>query len=257
VKAWIPNVLTTINLLGGVVAICLCIDGRPFEAGVSVMLGYALGDALDGWAARKLGIANKFGAEYDTIADHTSHIIAPAAIVYTVYEDVGLLPGRWGQVLAIVLAAFIIVASSIRHARNIVAPVQYKGVWAGLPRTVLGFWAIGYCNATLAPYAPGGWWLGVVLIPVLSLATLSRLPFPSHHLPASAKAHRQLVNVLVVIFFVATFGVLVVKPAFMFDMLFFWMAGYAMSAWLAMTLEERKKYDAAVAVAKQQSWSST
>jgi CDP-diacylglycerol--serine O-phosphatidyltransferase len=256
VKAWIPNALTTINLLGGVVAICLCIDGRPFEAGVAVMLGYALGDALDGWAARKLGIANQFGAEYDTIADHTSHIIAPAAIVYTVYKDVGLLPGRWGQVLAIALAAFIIVASSIRHARNIVAPVRYKGVWAGLPRTVLGFLAIGYCNATLAPYAPGGWWLGVILIPALSIATLSRLPFPSHHLPEAAKAHRVLVNVLTVAFFGLTFGILLVKPRFMFDMLFFWMAGYAMSAWLALTLDERRKYGEAVALAKQQGLST-
>jgi CDP-diacylglycerol--serine O-phosphatidyltransferase len=252
VRAWIPNALTTINLLGGVVAVCLCIDGRPFEAGVAVMLGYALGDALDGWAARKLGIANQFGAEYDTIADHTSHIIAPAAIVYTVYKDVGLLPGRWGQALAIALAAVIIVASSIRHARNIVAPVKYKGVWAGLPRTVLGFIAIGYCNATLAPYAPGGWWLGVILIPALSIATLSRLPFPSHHLPAAARAHRGLVTVLTVAFFTLTFGLLLVKPRFMFDMLFFWMAGYTMSAWLALTLDERKKYGEAVALAKQQ-----
>jgi phosphatidylserine synthase len=252
--AWIPNILTTINLLGGVIAICLCVDGRPFEAGVAVMVGYALGDALDGFAARKLGVANQFGAEYDTIADHTAHIIAPAAIVYTVYKDVGLLPGRWGQVLAITLAAFIIVSSSIRHARNIVAPVKYKGVWAGLPRTVLGFAAIGYCNATLAPYAPGGWWLGVVLIPLMSIATLTRLPFPSHHLPKSASAHRGLVMVLTALFFGITFGVLFLKPRFMFDVLFFWMAGYSMSAWLSLTREEYGKYRAAVTEAKQQRW---
>lgn len=250
-RSWIPNFLTTVNLLGGVVAICLCVDGQPFAAGVSVMLGYALGDALDGLVARKLGVANQFGAEYDTIADHTSHIIAPAAIVYTVYKDVHLLPGRWGQVLAIALAASIIVASSIRHARNIVAPVKYKGVWAGLPRTVLGFAAIGYCNATLAPYAPGGWWLGVVLIPVMSIATLTRLPFPSHHLPKDKSAHRGLVLVMVALFFVLTFGILFVKPRFMFDMLFFWMAGYSMSAWLSLTREEHGKYRAAVLEAKQ------
>jgi phosphatidylserine synthase len=250
-KSWIPNFLTTLNLLGGVVAICLCVDGRPFEAGVAVMLGYALGDALDGWAARKLGVENEFGAEYDTIADHTSHIIAPAAIVYTVYKDVGLLPGRWGQALAIALAAFIIVASSIRHARNIVAPVKYKGVWAGLPRTVLGFIAIGYCNATLAPYAPGGWWLGVVLIPVLSILTLTRLAFPSHHLPKGALANAWARKLGIACFFVLTFGILFVKPKFMFDVLFFFMMGYAMSAWMSLDHAERGKYREAVEAAKQ------
>ena len=90
----IKDIFTTINLLGGVVGICLCIDGRPYEAGLSVMLGYLLGDTLDGYVARKLNSANQFGAEFDTIADHTSHVIAPAAIVYTVYRDVGLLPHR-------------------------------------------------------------------------------------------------------------------------------------------------------------------
>ena len=105
----IKDIFTTINLLGGVVAICLCIDGEPFYAGISVMLGYLCGDTLDGYVARKLGTSNAFGAEYDTISDHLSHIVAPAAIVYTVYKDVDLLPKPWDQVLAIGLAASIIV----------------------------------------------------------------------------------------------------------------------------------------------------
>src|SRR5678815_3943439 len=117
-----------------------------------------------GYVARKLGTANQFGAEYDTIADHTAHVIAPAVIVFTVYKDVGLVPAPWDQVLAIGLASSLVVSVSIRHARNIVAPVEFKGVWAGLPRTVLGFLAIGYCNSSFAASAPGGWWVGVALM---------------------------------------------------------------------------------------------
>ena len=44
----IKDIFTSINLLGGIVAICLCVDGQPFAAGVSVMLGYLCGDTLDG-----------------------------------------------------------------------------------------------------------------------------------------------------------------------------------------------------------------
>ena len=143
----IKDIFTTINLLGGIVGICLCIDGQPYWAGVSVMIGYLCGDTLDGFVARKLGTQNEFGSEFDTIADHLSHVVAPAAIVYTVYKDVHLVPAPWDHVMAIALAASLIIAVSIRHARNIVAPVHYKGVWSGLQRSVLGFWAIAYVNA--------------------------------------------------------------------------------------------------------------
>src|SRR5689334_4789079 len=114
----IKDLFTIINLLGGIVAMCLCVDGQPYAAGISILLGYLCGDTLDGYVARKLGTANQFGGEFDTIADHLSHVIAPAVIVYTVYRDKDLLPGRWNQVLAIALAASIIISVSIRHARN-------------------------------------------------------------------------------------------------------------------------------------------
>jgi len=245
----IKDIFTTINLLGGVIAICLCIDGQPYYAALSVMIGYLCGDTLDGWIARKLGTANEFGGEYDTISDHLSHVIAPAAIVYTVYKDVGLLPRPWNQVLAMALAASIIISVSIRHARNIVAPVNVKGVWAGLPRSVLGFWAIAYCNATLAPHVPGGWWFGVLLIPAMSLATLTYLPFPSHRI---ARKHRLAYIVAAVLFVIVTVTMLLFSRTFFFDVQFFFMAGYTASSWMALTKDERASYNQTVAEAKQQ-----
>ncbi len=243
----IKDLLTTVNLLGGIIAICLCIDGQPYWVGVSVLLGYLLGDIFDGYVARKLGTANQFGAEYDTIADHTSHVIAPAAIVYTVYKDVDLLPAPWSQVLAIALAASMVVSVSIRHARNIVAPVEYKGVWAGLPRSVLGFLAIGYCNAALAPKLPGGWWLGVVLMPAMAVATLTYVPYPNHRL---ARTHHWYVILAIVGFFVFTLGIAAVYPRYLFDMLAFWMGGYSLTAWLSLTRAERVEFRRVVAAAK-------
>ena len=243
----IKDIFTTINLLGGIVAICLCVDGQPYWAGVSVMLGYLLGDTMDGWVARKLGTSNDFGGEFDTIADHTSHVIAPAAIVYTVYKDVGILPAPWNQVLAIALASSLIISVSIRHARNIVAPIKYKGVWSGLPRSVLGFMAIGYCNAQLAGFAPGGWWLGVVLIPAMAIATLTYLPFPSHHI---TRHHYWYVYAVIIMAFAVTIGVWFIYPRFGFDVLFFMMAGYSLSAWMSLDPAERVKYREAVRQAK-------
>ena len=240
----IKDIFTTINLLGGIVGICLCIDGEPFAAGVAVILGYIFGDAIDGWVARKLNTANEFGKEYDTIADHAAHCIAPGAIVYTVYRQAELLSSPIAnQCLAIFLGGTIIVAASIRHARNIVHPVEFQGVWAGLPRSVLGFLSIAYVNAALAPFIPGGLWAGVLLIPLLGIATLTHLPFPSHHLP---RRHFWYVLALIGLFFTTTLGVLLWRPEFMFDVLFVWMAGYAVSSWVSLTTEERQAFRQAV-----------
>lgn len=243
----VKDLLTTINLLGGVIAICLCVDGRPYDAGAAVMLGYLLGDTLDGYVARKLGTANAFGAEYDTIADHTAHVIAPAVIVYTVYRDAGLVPAPWSQVLAAALAASLVVSVSIRHARNIVSPIEFKGVWAGLPRSVLGFLAIGYCNSSFAAHMPGGWWVGVALMPVMAVATLTYWPFPNHRM---ARSHYWYVQGCVMAFLVTTGYAVLLHRSILFDVLTFWMVGYSLFGWLSLTRDERARYHRVVAEAR-------
>jgi len=112
---------------------------------------------------------------------------------------------------------------------------------------VLGFLAIAYCNARLAPHAPGGWWLGVVLIPFMGYATLTYWPFPSHHL---TKGLRPAAVTAALIAFASTVVVGFIKREFFFDLLFFWMAGYCMSAWMSLSVEERKAYRETVAKAR-------
>jgi hypothetical protein len=175
-------------------------------------------------------------------------VIAPAVVVYTVYKDVGIVPAPWDKILAITLAGSLILGVSVRHARNIVNPVSYKGVWVGLPRSVLGFIAIAYCNARLAPHAPGGWWLGVLLIPFMGIATLTYWPFPSHHL---VKGLRPAALVAAGIAFVSSIAIGFLKREFFFDLLFFWMVGYCMSAWMSLSQAERKAYRDTVAAARQ------
>ena len=244
----IKDIFTTINLMGGVVAVCLCIDGQPYWAGIAILVGYLAGDTVDGWVARKLNSANKFGAEYDTIADHMSHIIAPAAIVYTVYRDAQLVPAPWDQILAIALAGSIITAASVRHARNTVVSVSYRGVWGGLPRSVLGFTAMAYVNAGLAPYLPGGYWVGVVLIPLISAWTLTHWPFANHHFP---RKHFFYVRWLVYLFFVALPLSAIFAPTFFFDIQFFFFLGYSLTAWMALTPDEHTEYRQAVRAARE------
>ena len=46
--------------------------------------------------------------------------------------------------------------------------------------------------------------------------------------------------------FGTTFGSLAVAPGYFFDILGFWMTGYAVGAWVALTKEERKEFRAVV-----------
>jgi phosphatidylserine synthase len=244
----VKDLFTTINLMGGVIGVCLCIDGQPYYAGVAVLLGYLLGDTMDGWVARKLGTANEFGAEFDTISDHMSHVIAPSAIVYTVYKDQQLLPEPWmNQVLAMLLAGSLVFSVSVRHARNIVAPVEFKGVWAGLPRSVLGFWAIAYCNASLAPEVPGGYWIGVFLIPAMGIATLTYLPFPSHRM---ARMHAWYVRLIIAAWFITLGALIVFARRYVFDIVFLLMAGYSLTGWRALSGAELAQFKKTVEAAK-------
>ncbi len=243
----IKDLFTSLNVLAGAVAVCLCVDGRPFAAGVAVMLGYLFGDVPDGWVARKLGSSNKFGSEFDAIADHVSHVVAPAAILYSVYARAAPLPTLWGrQALAAALASLVILLPTIRHARNAVVHVEYPGVWVGLPRTVLGFAVVGYALSTLAPRAPGGLWLGVVVIPILCVATLTTWPFANHRLQ---RQHFPIVRFLIGATFVTHYGALLIAPRFAFDILFFWMMGYILFAFLALSREERQSFKRATEAA--------
>lgn len=243
----IKDLFTSLNVLAGAAALFLCVDDRPFAAGVVVMLGYLFGDVPDGWVARKLGTSNKFGSEFDSIADHVTHVAAPAAIVYSIYADAALLGPPWAnRLLAGTLAGLVILLPTIRHARNAVQPVEYPGVWVGLPRTVMGFAVMGYALSTLAPHAPGGLWLGVVLIPALCVATLTHLPFANHRLP---RKHFLHVRLLIAATFVTHYGALLVAPRFAFDILFFWMMGYVLSAFLALSRDERVAFRGAVQAA--------
>jgi phosphatidylserine synthase len=246
----LKDVFTTLNCLSGAIAIILCVEGRPFAAGVSILLGWAA-DALDGQVARWTNTQNRFGGEYDTISDHLAHVIAPAAIVFTVYKDQGAALGVPPQVawwLAVALGGMIMVAGSVRHARNLVRPVSYKGIWCGLPRTMIGFLAIGYANSVFLWQLPGGGWIGVAIAILSCVFTLTYIPFASHHL---VRSFTTFTRVAVASCVLSLIGFLVWKPVYVFDVLLFWSVGYSLAATrVGLTADERAQWAELVAAAK-------
>ena len=66
----VKDLFTLVNLMGGVFAIVFAVRGDPLAAGTALLLGYLLGDTLDGPVARMTKTSNQFGSELDTATDH-------------------------------------------------------------------------------------------------------------------------------------------------------------------------------------------
>lgn len=77
--AFIPNLLTLINLLSGSSAIVFIFLEKP-EYALGCHAISLLTDLFDGWLARKLKVSGPLGVQLDSLADIVSFGVAPAMI---------------------------------------------------------------------------------------------------------------------------------------------------------------------------------
>lgn len=95
-RRMVPNSISGLSLILGVVSIFLTIDHNFHWAAIFIILA-VLADSCDGRAARLLGVSGEFGKELDSLCDLCSFGVAPAILIY-VYglQDLGVV----GQVIA-------------------------------------------------------------------------------------------------------------------------------------------------------------
>ncbi|MBN2725708.1 MAG: CDP-alcohol phosphatidyltransferase family protein [Deltaproteobacteria bacterium] len=231
----LKDVFTLVNLLGGVAGIILAMQGRTVDASYAVLLGFILGDSLDGAVARLTGHSNKFGSDFDTITDHLAQCIAPAVIVaahfynYNIYLSCGL-------------AFLIIAAGSIRHARNTAVPFSFPFCWKGLPRPIATMVIFAFLNGKIISVLPSPHLWGLGLIIGVSYGLLTDFPFVSHH-------GRKL-QPWVVFIVTAAYAVSIVQGLFFrtwfWDTLLLFMSVYIFLGWIVLSRDEMKLYKEAV-----------
>lgn len=243
----LKDVFTTVNVLSGVAAIYLCIHGRPVAASYAFLVGYAA-DCFDGVVARLTRSGNRFGAEYDTAADFVAQAVAPAFVVGTLYAQSGPKLGvttAVAEAIGVGIAAVLVVAASVRQARNTVRPVVVDFAWVGLPRNVASFVLLGFVNSAFWNRIPGGLWMGLPLVLLVAAGELSNLPFMSHH----GRKQFWYAKMFLIGFLATTPLAVFFFPHYAWDVVFFWTAGYAAGSWSAMTPDERRQVREAVAAA--------
>lgn len=136
---WIPNFLTSLNLVSGSVAVIFGIDGHLSLAGIFILIA-ALFDFLDGMTARLLKAYSPIGKELDSLADVISFGLAPAAILFTLYEytlfgknqHIQDIEGSLTDWLILFSSFLIPVFSALRLAKFNVSTEQERN-FVGLP----------------------------------------------------------------------------------------------------------------------------
>lgn len=120
----IPNLITSMNLVSGSLAVIFAIDGHLIWAGIFICIAAVL-DFLDGVAARLLHAYSEIGKELDSLADMVSFGLAPAAVLFTLLEfslfgknqPIWDISAQWYQWVILFSALLMPVMSALRLAR--------------------------------------------------------------------------------------------------------------------------------------------
>ncbi len=166
----IPNAITSMNLLCGVVGVICALEGN-LGAAILLMLLAAVFDFCDGLAARLLHAYSPIGKELDSLADLVSFGVLPTLMLYKVQPE-------GASVILRFLPLFIAVMSALRLAKFNVDERQTLD-FIGLPTPacamVCGSLAYFLHHNGGMPDGAGPWLVAAVAV-ILGLLLVSEIP---------------------------------------------------------------------------------
>jgi CDP-diacylglycerol--serine O-phosphatidyltransferase len=165
VRKHIPNAITSLNLLCGVIGIFLelkyeCVVGHP---GLLFMLAAAFFDVCDGLAARLLNTYSPVGKELDSLADVVSFGVLPSIMM----KQAAVAEG-W-QAYLTWIPLLIAVFSALRLAKFNLDERQHEG-FLGLPSPASALICGSLCCIT------GNTWIIISVSVVLCALMVSEIP---------------------------------------------------------------------------------
>ena len=169
----IPNLLTLSNLFCGSAAVVSALVWGDLKLAFGLMVLAAVFDFFDGFAARLLNQSSPIGLQLDSLADDISFGLAPAAIMYSLYQ---WMPGIWLPEGYPGLVVFVFTAcAALRLAKfNIDENQTTQFIGLPSPASALLVAASGYLVGT-GQYAVGPWF-AVGLAAVLSYLLVCNVP---------------------------------------------------------------------------------
>ena len=166
----IPNTITSMNLLCGVMGVIFTIEGRP-DIAFTLMIAAAVFDFCDGLAARLLGAYSNIGKELDSLADMVSFGVLPSVMLL---QAMGPQPYRY-------ICLFLAAMSALRLAKfNVDERQESDFLGVATPTSAMICGSLCYLiYSGSAPWlqdlAVSHWFLPVVAM-VLGLLLVSEIP---------------------------------------------------------------------------------
>lgn len=212
-KKHIPNTITSMNILCGVIGVIFAFKGR-FDLAFPLMIAAAVFDFFDGLAARMLNAYSEMGKELDSLCDVVSFGVLPSVMLYQLMKICSFSESWWCYV-PVLVAVF----SAIRLAKFNIDDRQHTS-FLGLPTPAAALMCGSLCY--FVAYEPANflstWSAGHVFIPVLSIIICALLvcEIPMFSIKfgkgiesakgENAKRIAFIANVLLIIAIVASFG---------------------------------------------------
>ena len=128
----IPNTITCLNLFSGCIASVMAFQHR-FEAAIAFILLGAFFVFFFGMTARLLNVSGPLGKELDSLADDITFGFAPAAIVYSLFQEVHYpdFMASWNVVMP--YTAFLIAVFSALRLGKFNIDTRQTSTFIGLP----------------------------------------------------------------------------------------------------------------------------
>lgn len=155
-KKQIPNMITSLNLLSGLIAIMFTFQGELMIAAALMGLG-AFFDFFDGLAARLLKVQSEMGKQMDSLADLVSFGIVPGFIMFQLMQTSPDMPNLViaGINIAPYFALIIPILSAYRLAKFNIDTRQTNSfiglptpanalIIGSLPFIIAGVWSIEF-----------------------------------------------------------------------------------------------------------------
>ncbi len=164
IKKIIPNTITSMNLLCGIVGVVLALGGN-IPCAFAMMLLAAVADFFDGLAARALNAYSDIGKELDSLCDNVSFGVLPALMMSSI------LVGKYGWSNPVCWIPLLIsVFSALRLAKFNIDTRQSMS-FIGLPTPACAMICGSLCH--VAAVAPDSFLAGICssvwFIPALSV----------------------------------------------------------------------------------------
>lgn len=172
IKKHIPNAITCLNLLCGTIALTFAFKGQA-ETAFWFMVGAAVCDFLDGFAARLLKAYSPVGKELDSLADLVSFGVVPATLLYVLYVPYAPCP------ICSYFPYLVVICSALRLAKFNLDERQTEN-FIGLATPANAFIiasmvVLAHHAASWAQMMQNAWFIPCLAL-VLSLLLVSELP---------------------------------------------------------------------------------